>query len=93
MSQYSTGRVLTNETFDLVDGDTIRSNTSAGDRQVGLSVEDDPMTPGYPGNAVQSTMPLGPYAVTDEVDDPQGPEIIATDTGFSTIVFDNEYKR
>ncbi len=63
--------VSADEALDHVAGYTILNDTSARDLQLGLPVGDDTMMDWFSGKAMQSTTPVGPYVVTDEIDDPQ----------------------
>ncbi len=63
--------VSTDEALEYVAGYTILNDTSARDRQLGLTVGDDQMLDWFSGKAMQETTPVGPYVVTNEIDDPQ----------------------
>ncbi|MFB6075491.1 MAG: fumarylacetoacetate hydrolase family protein [Haloarculaceae archaeon] len=59
------------EALEYVAGYTILNDTSARDLQLGLRVGDDEMLDWFSGKAMQSTTPVGPSVVVDEIDDPQ----------------------
>jgi acylpyruvate hydrolase len=59
------------EALEHVAGYTILNDTSARDLQFGMTVGDDDMLDWFSGKTMQSTTPVGPYVVVDEVDDPQ----------------------
>ncbi|VTT86218.1 Fumarylacetoacetate hydrolase family protein [Halorubrum sp. DM2] len=59
------------EALDYVAGYTILNDTSARDLQLGLQVGDDEMLDWFSGKTMQSTTPVGPSVVVDEIDDPQ----------------------
>jgi len=59
------------DALDHVAGYTILNDTSARDLQLGLQVGDDEMLDWFSGKTMQSTTPVGPSIVVDEIDDPQ----------------------
>lgn len=63
--------VSKDEALDYVAGYTILNDTSARDLQLTLEVGDDSMLDWFSGKAMQSTTPIGPWIVADEIDDPQ----------------------
>lgn len=72
----SPARHVSSETaLDHVAGYTILNDTSARDLQLGLPVGDDTLFDWFSGKAMQATTPVGPYVVTDEIDDPQDLDI------------------
>lgn len=73
--------VSATEALDHVAGYTILNDTSARDLQIGLPVGDDSLFDWFSGKAMQATTPVGPYVVTDEIDDPQTLDISSTVNG------------
>lgn len=69
------------EALDHVAGYTILNDTSARDLQLSLQVGDDNMLDWFSGKAMQRTTPVGPYVVTDEIDDPQDLDIASRVNG------------
>jgi len=63
--------VSPDEALEYVAGYTIINDTSARDLQLSLQVGDDEMLDWFSGKTMQRTTPVGPYVVTDEIDDPQ----------------------
>ena len=63
--------VTSDEALNYVAGYTILNDTSARDLQLSLPVGDDELFDWFSGKAMQQTTPVGPYVVTDEIDDPQ----------------------
>lgn len=59
------------DALDHVAGYTIFNDTTARDLQFGLRVGDDEVLDWFSGKAMQSTTPIGPYVVVDEIEDPQ----------------------
>jgi len=62
--------VSTEEALDYVAGYTMLNDTSARDLQLDLPVGNDTVTDWFSGKAMQSTTPVGPHVVVDEVEDP-----------------------
>ena len=63
--------VSPDDALEHVAGYTILNDTSARDLQLGLPVGDETVFDWFSGKAMQATTPIGPYVVTDEIDDPQ----------------------
>jgi 2-keto-4-pentenoate hydratase/2-oxohepta-3-ene-1,7-dioic acid hydratase in catechol pathway len=63
--------VSTDEALDHVAGYTMLNDVSARDLQLSFSYENDDMVDWFAGKVMQSTTPIGPYVVCDEIDDPQ----------------------
>lgn len=73
--------VSTDGALDYVAGYTMLNDTSARDLQLDLPVGDETVTDWFSGKAMQSTTPVGPYVVTDEIDDPGDLAISSTVNG------------
>ncbi|MFB6251964.1 MAG: fumarylacetoacetate hydrolase family protein [Halobellus sp.] len=63
--------VSTEDALDYVAGYTILNDVSARDLQLSYSYENDDMVDWFAGKAMQSTTPIGPFVVCNEIDDPQ----------------------
>ncbi|WP_435185580.1 fumarylacetoacetate hydrolase family protein [Halobellus sp. EA9] len=73
--------VSTEEALEYVAGYTILNDVSARDLQLSFSYENDDMIDWFAGKAMQSTTPIGPYVVCDEIDDPQNLSIASRVNG------------
>ncbi|WP_114576511.1 fumarylacetoacetate hydrolase family protein [Saliphagus sp. LR7] len=67
----SARHVESDEALEYVAGYTILNDTSARDRQLGLEMGGDRLLDWFSGKAMQETTPVGPYVVTDGIEDPQ----------------------
>jgi acylpyruvate hydrolase len=63
--------VSTDEALEYVAGYTILNDVSARDLQLSFTYDDDDMIDWFAGKAMQSTTPVGPVVVCNEIDDPQ----------------------
>jgi 2-keto-4-pentenoate hydratase/2-oxohepta-3-ene-1,7-dioic acid hydratase in catechol pathway len=59
------------EALEHVAGYTILNDVSARDLQLSFSYENDDMVDWFAGKAMQSTTPIGPFVVCNEIEDPQ----------------------
>jgi len=73
--------VATDEALDYVAGYTMLNDTSARDLQLDLPVGDETVTDWFSGKVMQSTTPVGPYVVTDAIEDPGDLQISSTVNG------------
>lgn len=76
------------EALEYVAGYTILNDTSARDLQFGVTVGEDVLLDWFSGKAMQSTTPVGPTVVVDEIDDPQTLDIVSRVNG-ETMQDDN----
>jgi 2-keto-4-pentenoate hydratase/2-oxohepta-3-ene-1,7-dioic acid hydratase in catechol pathway len=63
--------VSPDEALDHVAGYTMLNDVSARDLQLSFSYDNEEMLDWFAGKAMQSTTPIGPTVVCDEIDDPQ----------------------
>lgn len=63
--------VSTEEALQHVAGYTIVNDVSARDLQLSFSYDNEDMVDWFAGKAMQSTTPIGPAVVCNEIDDPQ----------------------
>ena len=63
--------VSADEALEHVAGYTIVNDVSARDLQLSFSYDNEDMIDWFAGKAMQSTTPIGPVVVCDEIDDPQ----------------------
>lgn len=63
--------VSTEEALEHVAGYTIVNDVSARDLQLSFSYDNEDMVDWFAGKAMQSTTPIGPVVVCNEIDDPQ----------------------
>jgi 2-keto-4-pentenoate hydratase/2-oxohepta-3-ene-1,7-dioic acid hydratase in catechol pathway len=63
--------VSAEEALQHVAGYTVLNDVSARDLQLSFSYDDESMVDWVGGKAMQSTTPIGPVVVCDEIDDPQ----------------------
>ncbi|MFB6296580.1 MAG: fumarylacetoacetate hydrolase family protein [Halobacteriales archaeon] len=69
------------EALDHVAGYTLLNDTSARDLQLGLKVGDEENLDWFSGKTMESTTPVGPSVVIDEIDDPQDLDIASRVNG------------
>ena len=63
--------VSADDALDYVAGYTVLNDVSARDLQLSFSYGNEDMVDWFAGKAMQSTTPIGPFVVCNEIDDPQ----------------------
>ena len=63
--------VSADDALDYVAGYTVLNDVSARDLQLSFSYGNEDMVDWFAGKAMQSTTPIGPFVVCDEINDPQ----------------------
>lgn len=63
--------VSADDALEHVAGYTVLNDVSARDLQLSFSYGNEDMVDWFAGKAMQSTTPIGPFVVCDEIDDPQ----------------------
>ena len=73
--------VSADDALDHVAGYTVLNDVSARDLQLSFTYEDDEMIDWFAGKAMQSTTPIGPTVVCNEIDDPQDLRLVSRVNG------------
>lgn len=73
--------VSTEDALEYVAGYTIVNDVSARDLQLSFSYDNEDMVDWFAGKAMQSTTPIGPVVVCNEIDDPQNLDIASRVNG------------
>jgi len=73
--------VSTDEALDHVAGYTVLNDVSARDLQLSFSYDNEDMVDWFAGKAMQSTTPIGPAVVCNEINDPQNLAIVSRVNG------------